>query len=119
MFFYCIIRPPPRSTRTDTLFPDTALFRARSEDADWASPLDEPVAWGVEAGSGAAPVVAGAVGGADPWELVSVEVLGPTLPPPCLPGASFFAGSGEVAAWSGALPAAGCGGLAEIGRAHV
>src|SRR3546814_8821081 len=84
MFFYCIIRPPPRSTRTDTLFPDTALFRARSEDADWASPLDEPVAWGVEAGSGAAPVVAGAVGGADPWELVSVEVLGPTLPPPCL-----------------------------------
>src|SRR3546814_12486024 len=23
-----MIRPPPRSTRTDTLFPDTALFRA-------------------------------------------------------------------------------------------
>src|SRR3546814_18566020 len=24
-----MIRPPPRSTRTDTLFPDTTLFRSR------------------------------------------------------------------------------------------
>src|SRR3546814_17563085 len=86
----------------------------RSEDADWASPLDESVAWGLEAGSGTAPVVAGAVGGAAPWELVSVAVLGPTLPPPCLSGASCFAGSGAVAAWSGALPAAGCCGLAAL-----
>src|SRR3546814_17881474 len=28
VFFFLIIRRPPRSTRTDTLFPYTALFRA-------------------------------------------------------------------------------------------
>src|SRR3546814_11767170 len=30
MFVFCLmIRRPPRSTRTDTLFPDTTLFRSR------------------------------------------------------------------------------------------
>src|SRR3546814_4612010 len=29
MFFFLIIRRPPRSTRTDTLFPYTTLFRSR------------------------------------------------------------------------------------------
>src|SRR3546814_15853839 len=28
-----MIRRPPRSTRTDTLFPDTTLFRSRTADA--------------------------------------------------------------------------------------
>src|SRR3546814_1220885 len=28
LFFYLTIRRPPRSTRTDTLFPSTALFRS-------------------------------------------------------------------------------------------
>src|SRR3546814_13714474 len=28
LFFFLIIRRPPRSTRTDTLFPDTTLFRS-------------------------------------------------------------------------------------------
>src|SRR3546814_4145063 len=28
-FFLLILRPPPRSTRTDTLFPYTTLFRSR------------------------------------------------------------------------------------------
>src|SRR3546814_1996657 len=28
MFFFLMIRPPPRSTRTDTLFPYTTLFRS-------------------------------------------------------------------------------------------
>src|SRR3546814_19014077 len=27
-FFFVMIRPPPRSTRTDTLFPSTTLFRS-------------------------------------------------------------------------------------------
>src|SRR3546814_7429890 len=27
-FFFLMIRRPPRSTRTDTLFPDTTLFRS-------------------------------------------------------------------------------------------
>src|SRR3546814_12827228 len=32
-FFFLIIRLPPRSTRTDTLFPYTTLFRSRLEVA--------------------------------------------------------------------------------------
>src|SRR3546814_11273886 len=32
-FFFLIIRPPPRSTRTDTLFPYTTLFRSILGDA--------------------------------------------------------------------------------------
>src|SRR3546814_7142120 len=31
MFFFLMIRRPPRSTRTDTLFPYTTLFRSQSE----------------------------------------------------------------------------------------
>src|SRR3546814_11777426 len=30
-----MIRRPPRSTRTDTLFPDTTLFRSRGGIRDW------------------------------------------------------------------------------------
>src|SRR3546814_15927559 len=30
MFFFLMLRPPPRSTRTDTLFPYTTLFRAQN-----------------------------------------------------------------------------------------
>src|SRR3546814_16140575 len=30
-FFFLMIRRPPRSTRTDTLFPYTTLFRSRGE----------------------------------------------------------------------------------------
>src|SRR3546814_6673391 len=35
--FFLMIRRPPRSTRTDTLFPYTALFRSfpRRQDAPW------------------------------------------------------------------------------------
>src|SRR3546814_4951777 len=31
IFFFLMIRRPPRSTRTDTLFPYTTLFRSRTE----------------------------------------------------------------------------------------
>src|SRR3546814_12824778 len=31
MFFFLMIRRPPRSTRTDTLFPYTTLFRSRQD----------------------------------------------------------------------------------------
>src|SRR3546814_1274600 len=37
MFFYLMIRRPPISTRTDTLFPDTALFR--SDACYWQTPV--------------------------------------------------------------------------------
>src|SRR3546814_6985182 len=32
VFFFLMIRRPPRSTRTDTLFPYTTLFRSSSND---------------------------------------------------------------------------------------
>src|SRR3546814_10717904 len=32
MFFFLMIRRPPRSTRTDTLFPYTTLVRSRPQD---------------------------------------------------------------------------------------
>src|SRR3546814_18940577 len=32
-FFFLMIRRPPRSTRTDTLFPYTTLFRSRQVEA--------------------------------------------------------------------------------------
>src|SRR3546814_12656031 len=34
MFFFLMIRRPPRSTRTDTLFPYTTLFRSRDTTAE-------------------------------------------------------------------------------------
>src|SRR3546814_12892280 len=45
VFFFCLmIRRPPRSTRTDTLFPYTTLFRslARGDGAVVAEALLEP-----------------------------------------------------------------------------
>src|SRR3546814_18116942 len=33
-FFFLMIRRPPRSTRTDTLFPYTTLFRSDAGEAD-------------------------------------------------------------------------------------
>src|SRR3546814_13741944 len=39
LFFFLMIRRPPRSTRTDTLFPYTTLFRSiRPEGAFYAFP---------------------------------------------------------------------------------
>src|SRR3546814_4341856 len=32
LFFFLMIRRPPRSTRTDTLFPYTTLFRSKGEE---------------------------------------------------------------------------------------
>src|SRR3546814_8043072 len=34
LFFFLMIRRPPRSTRTDTLFPYTTLFRSRDDLTD-------------------------------------------------------------------------------------
>src|SRR3546814_5930630 len=40
-----MIRRPPRSTRTDTLFPYTTLFRSRWRDGRWRSPRPGPAGW--------------------------------------------------------------------------
>src|SRR3546814_12005334 len=48
LFFFLMLRRPPRSTRTDTLFPYTTLFRSR---APRAAHLQEPAS-GELAGGG-------------------------------------------------------------------
>src|SRR3546814_18907312 len=40
-FFFLMIRPPPRSTRTDTLFPYTTLFRSHGAPVQGLAPADE------------------------------------------------------------------------------
>src|SRR3546814_11917785 len=40
-FFFLMIRRPPRSTRTDTLFPYTTLFRSLPA---WVTPTRQPIA---------------------------------------------------------------------------
>src|SRR3546814_10389872 len=41
-FFFLMIRRPPRSTRTDTLFPYTTLFRSASSPRKGSSPWGWP-----------------------------------------------------------------------------
>src|SRR3546814_15893975 len=42
ILFFLMIRRPPRSTRTDTLFPYTTLFRSPGR-APWGSSVHDPV----------------------------------------------------------------------------
>src|SRR3546814_16673667 len=59
--FFLMRRRPPRSTRTDTLFPYTTLFRSRRIGASLISRLS----WGIV---GASPLLDFAEhGGATPW----------------------------------------------------
>src|SRR3546814_1982901 len=51
LFFFLLIRRPPRSTRTDTLFPYTTLFRSPC----WTSRVacaDRPWWWSTRPGDG-------------------------------------------------------------------
>src|SRR3546814_5746317 len=41
VFFFLMIRRPPRSTRTDTLFPYTTLFRSKGPDHRLSDPATE------------------------------------------------------------------------------
>src|SRR3546814_16794871 len=41
MLFFLMIRRPPRSTRTDTLFPYTTLFRSEEDDVDRVDRLED------------------------------------------------------------------------------
>src|SRR3546814_14415577 len=50
MFYFLMVRLPPRSTRTDTLFPDTTLVRScaprRSRRASWRkAPISRCACW--------------------------------------------------------------------------
>src|SRR3546814_4967422 len=46
-FFFLMIRRPPRSTRTDTLFPYTTLFRSVVELAEFRVRLEQSVEFGL------------------------------------------------------------------------
>src|SRR3546814_16244352 len=58
-----MIRPPPRSTRTDTLFPDTTLFRSAAARAN-QSPEPPPE-----------PLVAAAVRPGDDFEQMALGIV--------------------------------------------
>src|SRR3546814_11702566 len=65
MFFFVMLRRPPRSTRTDTLFPDTTLCRSVSagavaDDDVPQTPID-PDRRSVELGMRFTPVIDGTV----------------------------------------------------------
>src|SRR3546814_3892480 len=57
IFFFLMIRRPPRSTRTDTLFPYTTLFRSQAGAVALALDLDGVVWLGEQAIPGAADAV--------------------------------------------------------------
>src|SRR3546814_20869361 len=61
MFFVLMIRRPPRSTRTDTLFPYTTLFRSRlrveEHDRRWGHEIAAALLEQHEVGVGAPVVV--------------------------------------------------------------
>src|SRR3546814_5796124 len=44
-FFFLMRRRPPRSTRTDTLFPYTTLFRSRGRRRGPREPVDPALGW--------------------------------------------------------------------------
>src|SRR3546814_7649499 len=44
-FFFLMIRRPPRSTRTDTLFPYTTLFRSKAIDSSRRQSILKKLAW--------------------------------------------------------------------------
>src|SRR3546814_5872529 len=80
LFFFLMIRRPPRSTRTDTLFPCTTLFRAvlaDPGDGDMSTFL-RVAAWIIALSLVALPVVAVLQGwiGADRWPLRTLRVGG-------------------------------------------
>src|SRR3546814_11908459 len=64
-FFFLMIRRPPRSTRTDTLFPYTTLFRSgvRTDDAaDAAADIEVALGADAEAIAGHGDVMAACIG---------------------------------------------------------
>src|SRR3546814_4404561 len=91
-----MIRRPPRSTRTDTLFPYTTLFRSSSHEIDYAADGGPTVHVRVQAlfGLKAHPMVAG---GAVPLTLALTSPAGrPIQTTRDLPG--FWAGSWQAVA---------------------
>src|SRR3546814_13978927 len=89
-FFFLMIRRPPRSTRTDTLFPYTTLFRSRPR-REWPPP-DHPARAGHRPERAPEPRPAAAGRWPAPVE---------SLNPPCFPTRQ-----GQAAALAASLAAA-------------
>src|SRR3546814_15282863 len=79
VLFFLMIRRPPRSTRTDTLFPDTTLFRSVAAGAardrrgiGGAAPVEQVVARARHVADHLDRTLTGAarVAAADPWHAV-------------------------------------------------
>src|SRR3546814_5137790 len=86
-FFFVMIRLPPRSTRTDTLFPYTTLFRSKVAVVRYdqarglcrfhrADEIDDGAREILAVGVGPKPCVVGEIGGADADALVGGELVG-------------------------------------------
>src|SRR3546814_16381153 len=58
-----MIRRPPRSTRTDTLVPDTTLFRSSQFDVETETPIRGPDGRCLECGPGQVGECIGKIGG--------------------------------------------------------
>src|SRR3546814_1522193 len=69
IFFFLMIRRPPRSTRTDTLFPYTTLFRSQTHTAV----LPHAIAYNAPATPDAMARASRALGGGDPERARSEE----------------------------------------------
>src|SRR3546814_1572179 len=61
LFFFLMIRRPPRSTRTDTLFPYTTLFDAPNDVVDLTVNVPTPTAFVTIPASGTTPAAVGDV----------------------------------------------------------
>src|SRR3546814_10505180 len=135
-FFFLMIRRPPRSTRTDTLFPYTTLFRSMAMSVPTAVSAahaslsvmparsdDDVLRLTQAAGMVARQNLYGSVA----WHLLMVPLAAAGWVAPWLAAISMLLSSLAVAANSWRLfrrqtrcsPLAGWQGAAEIGRAHV
>src|SRR3546814_14064321 len=63
LFFFLMIRRPPRSTRTDTLFPYTTLFRSSGDGSGVELALALGGGLGLGRGGGCLGLVLGLLGG--------------------------------------------------------
>src|SRR3546814_2264241 len=125
MFVFLIIRRPPRSTRTDTLFPDTTLFRSViAPNAEIVRRLkalhpDTPVIGFPKGAGGKLRAYADETG----VDAIGIdETVDPAWADAALPAHFPVQGNLDplaLVAGGGALDAAIDRILAEIGRAHV
>src|SRR3546814_15702874 len=76
LFFFLMIRRPPRSTRTDTLFPYTTLFRSRAKGLIGAEEAAEALGEGGEGGDGASAGAFNLGGGDDANKAAAIRALG-------------------------------------------